>query len=76
MLEREAKREKTLESSAREKRIKAQQKRPTSASLRPSATALEELITSADDDFFLTIEQAGLQIQRNTNDPQLSTLNQ
>ncbi|KAJ3122424.1 Dynein intermediate chain 2, axonemal [Nowakowskiella sp. JEL0407] len=63
MLEREAKREKTLESSARERRIKGQQKRPTSASMRPTAQALEELIKSADDDFFLTIEQAGFQIK-------------
>ncbi|KAI9090026.1 WD40-repeat-containing domain protein [Phlyctochytrium arcticum] len=52
MLEREAKREKTLESSAREKRLKAAQKRPNSGALRPQGQALDELIKQAEDDFF------------------------
>eukprot|EP00842_Homolaphlyctis_polyrhiza_P004768 jgi/Hompol1/5292/HPOL_001254-RA len=52
MLEREAKREKTLESSAREKRIKAAQKRPNSGASRPTGTALQELIKTCEDDFF------------------------
>ena len=51
MLERELKREKTLESAVREKRIKAAQKRPNSAIL-PTGTALEELWRAADDDFY------------------------
>ncbi|KAI8806510.1 WD40-repeat-containing domain protein [Cladochytrium replicatum] len=66
MLEREAKREKTLEASAREKRIKAQQKRANSATFRPTGSALDELIKSAEDDFFLTIEQAGIDVVRPT----------
>ncbi|KAJ3118551.1 Dynein intermediate chain 2, axonemal [Physocladia obscura] len=55
MLEREAKREKTLEASAREKRIKAAQKRPNSGSLKPTGAQLAELIKTADDEFFQTI---------------------
>ncbi|KAI9199587.1 WD40-repeat-containing domain protein [Polychytrium aggregatum] len=56
MLEREAKREKTLESAAREKRLKAAQKRPTSASYRPKGSALDELLKMAEDDFFSSID--------------------
>jgi len=55
MLEREAKREKTLESAMREKRLKAAQKRPNSA-ITPSGTALEELLKQADDEFFEQID--------------------
>lgn len=51
MLEREAKREKTLEAAVREKRIKATQKRPTSA-ITPKGPALQDLLKSADDEFF------------------------
>ncbi|KAJ3291402.1 Dynein intermediate chain 2, axonemal [Borealophlyctis nickersoniae] len=56
MLEREAKREKTLESSAREKRLKAAQKRPNSSAMRPSGAALDEMINAAEDDFFSYID--------------------
>ncbi|KAL2916816.1 hypothetical protein HK105_203595 [Polyrhizophydium stewartii] len=56
MLEREAKREKTLESSAREKRIKAAQKRPNSGASRPTGAALEELIKTCEEDFFSYID--------------------
>jgi dynein intermediate chain 2 len=55
MLEREAKREKTLESALREKRIKATQKRPNSA-IVPVGNALEELLKAAEDDFFSYID--------------------
>jgi dynein intermediate chain 2 len=55
MLEREAKREKTLESAVREKRIKAAQKRPNSA-ITPAGAALEELLKAADDEFFDLID--------------------
>ncbi|KAJ3016496.1 UNVERIFIED_CONTAM: Dynein intermediate chain 2, axonemal [Siphonaria sp. JEL0065] len=55
MLEREAKREKTLEAAAREKRIKAAQKRPNSSNLKPTGALLDELIKTADDEFFQTI---------------------
>ncbi|KAI9326661.1 WD40-repeat-containing domain protein [Zopfochytrium polystomum] len=57
MLEREAKREKTLESAAREKRIKAAQKRPASSSLRPTGDALAELYKTADDEFFSAVNE-------------------
>ena len=56
MLEREAKREKTLENSAREKRIKAAQKKPTSDALKPVGIQLEEIIKAAEDDFYSTID--------------------
>lgn len=56
MLEREAKREKTLESSAREKRLKAAQKRPNSAAIKPTGATLDELIKQAEDDFFQFID--------------------
>ncbi|KAJ3144254.1 Dynein intermediate chain 2, axonemal [Irineochytrium annulatum] len=55
MLEREAKREKTLESSARERRLKAAQKRPNSSNIRPSGEQLADIIKAADDDFYLCI---------------------
>lgn len=55
MLEREAKREKTLEAAVREKRIKASQRRPNSA-ITPSGAALEELLKAADDEFFESID--------------------
>ncbi|KAI8850615.1 WD40-repeat-containing domain protein [Chytridium lagenaria] len=55
MLEREAKREKTLEAAAREKRIKAAQKRPNSSNIKPTGTALDDIIQTAEDDFFATI---------------------
>lgn len=51
MLEREAKREKTLETAVREKRIKAAQKRPNSA-ITPTGAALNELLKVAYDEFF------------------------
>ncbi|TPX68025.1 hypothetical protein SpCBS45565_g03401 [Spizellomyces sp. 'palustris'] len=56
MLEREAKREKTLESSAREKRLKAAQKRPNSAAVKLTGAALDDLIKQAEDDFFSFID--------------------
>ncbi|KAI8587487.1 Dynein intermediate chain 2, axonemal [Geranomyces variabilis] len=56
MLEREAKREKTLEASAREKRLKAAQKRPNSGAIKPTGTNLDELVKQADDDFFSFID--------------------
>jgi hypothetical protein len=55
MLEREAKREKTVEAAAREKRIKAAQKRPNSSALKPTGAVLAELIQTAEDDFYSTI---------------------
>jgi dynein intermediate chain 2, axonemal len=54
MLERELKREKTMESAAREKRIKATQKRPNSA-IRPMGQALDDLLTAAEQDFYNAI---------------------
>jgi dynein intermediate chain 2 len=56
MLEREAKREKTLESAARDKRLKATQKRPNSGAIKPSGTALEDLLKMSEEDFYKTIE--------------------
>ncbi|KAJ1328754.1 hypothetical protein BSLG_009989 [Batrachochytrium salamandrivorans] len=56
MLEREAKREKTLESLAREKRIKAAQKRPNSGASKPTGSALEELIKNCTEDFYNCID--------------------
>ncbi|KAJ2998119.1 Dynein intermediate chain 2, axonemal [Globomyces sp. JEL0801] len=55
MLERELKREKTLESAVREKRIKAAQKRPNSAFM-PTGQALEELLKASEDDFYSYID--------------------
>lgn len=56
MLEREAKREKTLESSAREKRLKAQQKRPNSSALKPAGNVLAELLQTSEEEFFASIK--------------------
>lgn len=55
MLERELKREKTMEAAAREKRIKATQKRPNSA-IKPTGVALDELLSFAEEDFFSAID--------------------
>ncbi|KAI8915968.1 WD40-repeat-containing domain protein [Gorgonomyces haynaldii] len=55
MLERELKREKTMEAAAREKRIKATQKRPASA-IKPVGQQLEDLLRQAEDDFFSAID--------------------
>ncbi|KAJ3031120.1 Dynein intermediate chain 2, axonemal, partial [Rhizophlyctis rosea] len=52
MLEREAKREKTLEASAREKRLKAAQKRPGSAAMRVQGDALDEMLKQAEEEFW------------------------
>ena len=57
MLEREAKREKTLEASAREKRLKASQKRPNS-SLKPSGEALEELLKTSEEEFYAFVNES------------------
>ncbi|KAJ3091761.1 Dynein intermediate chain 2, axonemal [Quaeritorhiza haematococci] len=58
MLERESKREKTLESSAREKRLKAAQKRPNSSSaLKPTGEALAEMVKRAEEDFVGIIKE-------------------
>ncbi|TPX42236.1 hypothetical protein SeMB42_g02765 [Synchytrium endobioticum] len=59
MLEREAKREKTLESAAREKRLKAQaqQKRPGSGGAR-SGPGMEELVKNAEEEFWKIINEA------------------
>ncbi|KAJ3416059.1 Dynein intermediate chain 2, axonemal [Chytridiales sp. JEL 0842] len=57
MLEREAKREKTLEASAREKRIKAAQKRPGSGNGKLSAEMLDELLKGAEDEFFGAVNE-------------------
>jgi dynein intermediate chain 2 len=53
MLEREAKREKTLESSAREKRLKAQaqQKKPGSQSKLNAEAQAEESLKLAEEEF-------------------------
>jgi dynein intermediate chain 2 len=47
MLEREAKREKTLETTAREKRLKAQQKPPRKVIVDP----IEKILKTAEDEF-------------------------
>ena len=59
MLEREAKREKTLESAAREKRLKAQaqQKRPGSGAGR-NGPGVEELVKNAEEEFWKIINEA------------------
>ncbi|TPX36934.1 hypothetical protein SmJEL517_g00917 [Synchytrium microbalum] len=59
MLEREAKREKTLEAAAREKRLKAQaqQKRPGSGGAG-KGPSLDDLVKSAEDEFFKLISEA------------------
>lgn len=58
MLERELKREKNLEAAAREKRIKAQQqKRPTSAQAKQNAAAMEEMLSSAETEFWESIKE-------------------
>ena len=54
MLEREAKREKNLETSAREKRLKAQQKRPASGITTDTEKVsdhVDELLKQAEIDF-------------------------
>jgi dynein intermediate chain 2 len=56
MLEREAKREKTLEGLAREKRLKAQQKRPASGGYKLTDEALSEVLSSAREDFLNAID--------------------
>ena len=56
MLEREAKREKTLEGIAREKRLKAAQKRPQSGATKLNGSALEEILKSAQEEFFSAID--------------------
>ena len=60
MLEREAKREKTLESSAREKRLKAQamQKKPGSASKLNGGESVEDSTKRAEEEFFKLIQQS------------------
>ncbi len=57
-MEREAKREKTLETAAREKRLKAQQKKPGSANPGEymRAQAMQEAVEQAEKDFFAAIE--------------------
>jgi hypothetical protein len=62
MLEREAKREKTLESATREKRIKAAQKRPNS-SFMPAGVQLEELLKAAEEDFYALIDDGSGKIK-------------
>jgi dynein intermediate chain 2 len=62
MLEREAKREKTLESAVREKRAKAAQKRPNSA-ISPTGAVLEELLRAADEEFFELIDDGSGRIK-------------
>lgn len=58
MLERELKREKTMEAAAREKRLKATQKRPNSA-IKPVGSALDDLLRIAEEDFFNAIDDGG-----------------
>ena len=55
MLERELKREKTMEAAAREKRIKATQKRPNSA-IKPVGAQLDDLLKQAEEDFYNSID--------------------
>jgi dynein intermediate chain 2 len=62
MLEREAKREKTLESAVREKRAKAAQKRPNSG-ISPTGAVLEELLRAADEEFFELIDDGSGRIK-------------
>lgn len=54
MLEREAKREKTLEGLAREKRLKAAQRRPNSAA--PKLSEVEEALAAAEEEFFKALD--------------------
>ena len=63
MLEREAKREKTLESSAREKRLKAAQKRPNSGAMKPTGSAYDELLKLAEEEFYGYIDDGTGQIK-------------
>ncbi|KAJ1507092.1 Dynein intermediate chain 2, axonemal [Coelomomyces lativittatus] len=56
-LEREAKREKTLESAAREKRLKAQGKQPTSAVRNESLDWPQEAVDAAEQEFFKSIKE-------------------
>ncbi len=57
MLEREAKREKTLESIAREKRLKAAQKRPNSGAAKQQlSNPNDEVIKTAQDEPFAAID--------------------
>ena len=56
MLEREAKREKTLEGIAREKRLKAAQKRPQSGAAKLATEAMDEIFTSTEEEFFKAID--------------------
>jgi dynein intermediate chain 2 len=62
MLDRELKREKTLDSFAREKRIKAAQKRPNTA-IAPTGQALDELLAQADEDFYSYIDDGSGKIK-------------
>lgn len=57
MLERENKREKTLESTAREKKFKAAQKRPNSGAVKPTGEALAELIARSEEEFYASVEE-------------------
>ena len=63
MLEREAKREKTLEGIAREKRLKAAQKRPNSGAARLTGTVLDEVISSTEEEFFKALDDGSGQIR-------------
>lgn len=57
MLEREAKREKTLESSAREKRLKAQaQQKKTGGSQAKLQEPVEDTLKIAEEEFFKLVQ--------------------
>ncbi|KAL7748979.1 hypothetical protein RI367_005628 [Sorochytrium milnesiophthora] len=57
MLEREAKREKTLESAAREKRLRAQGKRPQSSGRKEFIEPSKEAIDTTETEFWKIIEE-------------------
>jgi hypothetical protein len=55
MLDRELKREKTMEASIRERRLKANQK-PVGMISKPNGAGLEELLKAAEEDFYSAID--------------------
>jgi dynein intermediate chain 2 len=57
MLDREAKREKTLETTAREKRMKAQKRPNSSAARAGNDAAMDESVQSAEDEFMKMIRE-------------------
>jgi hypothetical protein len=67
MLEREAKREKTTEGAARERRLRMQKRPNSSAQHKEGEFTLEELITKAEEDFFQITSDEPDQVISNMN---------